>query len=351
MDRRRSREPAARAEPTSRVDDVLRAPGQPLDAATRAFMETRFGHDFSQVRVHADAGAAEAARSAHALAYTVGRQVVFGAGRYAPATAAGRRLLGHELAHVVQQDGQDRSSVSGTAAEAEAERAGELTAAGGRPTIAARVPAGTVQHQKDKNPLDAKAQAIIDKAADSKLKEEERAVAVVTMIIDEYYPADKSKVDSVKFDDAKAGGGVHVFEKMSADNKKENSTGILYVGKSFLSGVTARHFARRVLQVGHELEHITQWRTGLAGGHKGDEREFLAFSHEALNPEKPGTGRMQHATRVALIDGALGYYYCLDADKQKQYASNQKDLLDRRSGAVKASGQAATEAPSTCKRQ
>ncbi len=79
------------------VHEVLRAPGQPLDTATRAVMEPRFGHDFSGVRVHTGARAAESARAVHALAYTVGRDVVFGAGQYAPATSAGRRLLAHEL--------------------------------------------------------------------------------------------------------------------------------------------------------------------------------------------------------------------------------------------------------------
>jgi hypothetical protein len=85
------------------VNDVLRAPGQSLDAATRAFMEPRFGHDFSQVRVHTDAKAAESARAVHALAYTVGRDVVFGAGRYAPGTPEGDKLIAHELTHVAQQ--------------------------------------------------------------------------------------------------------------------------------------------------------------------------------------------------------------------------------------------------------
>jgi hypothetical protein len=85
------------------VHDVLRSPGQPLDAATRAFMEPRFGHDFSEVRVHTDAKAAESARAVNALAYTVGRDVVFGVGQYAPTSGAGRRLMAHELAHVMQQ--------------------------------------------------------------------------------------------------------------------------------------------------------------------------------------------------------------------------------------------------------
>jgi len=144
------------------VQDVLRSSGQPLDSATRAFMEPRFGHDFSQVsahttapqrsasgltvgpandhyeqeadraastvmrlsapavhagydfshvRVHTDAQATQSARAVSARAYTVGRDIVFGAGEYAPTTSAGRQLLAHELTHVVQQS--DPSAISG----------------------------------------------------------------------------------------------------------------------------------------------------------------------------------------------------------------------------------------------
>ncbi len=85
------------------VHEVLRSPGQPLDPATRAFMEPRFGHDFGPVRVHTDARAAQSAQSVNALAYTVGRDVVFDAGQYAPHTREGKSLMAHELTHVVQQ--------------------------------------------------------------------------------------------------------------------------------------------------------------------------------------------------------------------------------------------------------
>src|SRR5439155_15454735 len=80
-----------------------RGRGQPLPTSVRAFFEPRFEHDFSQVRVHTDAHAAESAQAVQALAYTVGSDIVFGAGQYAPATTAGQRLLAHELTHVVQQ--------------------------------------------------------------------------------------------------------------------------------------------------------------------------------------------------------------------------------------------------------
>jgi hypothetical protein len=82
---------------------VLNSPGQPLDAATRAFMEPRFGHDFSGVRVHTDAGAADSAKAVNALAYTLREHVVFNSNQYSPGTAEGQRLLAHELTHVVQQ--------------------------------------------------------------------------------------------------------------------------------------------------------------------------------------------------------------------------------------------------------
>lgn len=92
-------------EAPSIVDEVLHSSGQPLDTSTRRFMESRFGHDFSRVRVHTDARAAESAQSVNAIAYTVGRNIFFGQGRYVPANTHGRRLLAHELTHVVQQGG------------------------------------------------------------------------------------------------------------------------------------------------------------------------------------------------------------------------------------------------------
>jgi hypothetical protein len=85
------------------VHEVLRSPGAPLDAPTREFMEPRFSRDFGDVRVHADARAAESAHAVDALAYTVGRDIVFGRGQYLPRTDTGRRVLAHELAHVLQQ--------------------------------------------------------------------------------------------------------------------------------------------------------------------------------------------------------------------------------------------------------
>jgi hypothetical protein len=94
------------------VHEVLRSPSQPLDAQTRAFMEPRFGHDFSHVRVHSDARAAESARAVKALAYTVGWDIVFASHQYRPNSVEGKKLLAHELTHVIQQGGAPIGGVS-----------------------------------------------------------------------------------------------------------------------------------------------------------------------------------------------------------------------------------------------
>jgi Domain of unknown function (DUF4157) len=94
------------------VYEVLRSPGQPLDVATRAFLEPRLGYDFSHVRVHTDAKAAESARAVNALAYTVGNNLVFGLGQYVPGIKTGKRLIAHELTHVVQQRGRQNVGLS-----------------------------------------------------------------------------------------------------------------------------------------------------------------------------------------------------------------------------------------------
>ncbi|HEY6411186.1 MAG TPA: DUF4157 domain-containing protein [Ktedonobacteraceae bacterium] len=109
--------------------------GQPLDTTTRAFMDSRFVHDFSKVRVHSGTQAEKSAASVHALAYTVGRDIVFGTGQYAPETTEGRRLLAHELTHVVQQEKANGSSLTGNAisqpAEHEAEQVAQTIVRGG----------------------------------------------------------------------------------------------------------------------------------------------------------------------------------------------------------------------------
>ena len=94
------------------VEHVLSSAGKPFEPALRQDMEQRFGHDFSNVRVHSGAAAEQSAWDVNASAYTVGHDIVFGVGRFAPETHEGRRLLAHELAHVVQQSGVEGNWVS-----------------------------------------------------------------------------------------------------------------------------------------------------------------------------------------------------------------------------------------------
>lgn len=125
--------------PHSSVPEALLSPGRPLASTTRAFMEPRFGHDFSQVRVHTDAQAARSAQAVDALAYTVGNDIAFAEDRYAPGAAHGRHLIAHELTHVIQQNhaGSGRQPQSklalnqpGDVFEQEAETAAARIAAG-----------------------------------------------------------------------------------------------------------------------------------------------------------------------------------------------------------------------------
>jgi hypothetical protein len=100
--------PSAKTEATTDSRGDARMPGE-----VRSFFESRYGHDLSSVRLHHDGAAAESAKALDARAYTVGRDVVFGAGEYRPHTAEGKRLLAHELAHVVQQRGPTHGDAAG----------------------------------------------------------------------------------------------------------------------------------------------------------------------------------------------------------------------------------------------
>ena len=130
------------------VHEVLRSPGQPLEPGLRAEMQARLGRDFSQVRVHTDPRAAESARAVAAFAYTVGTDVVFDKGQYSPTSAAGKRLLAHELAHVVQQGGVARPPAGGLRIDSPtsaAERGAEAAARGSAPAARGVQPTPSLQ--------------------------------------------------------------------------------------------------------------------------------------------------------------------------------------------------------------
>lgn len=134
------------------VCEVLATPGQPMDAMARAIMEPRFGHDFGQLRVHTDAKAADSARAANALAYTVGKHMVFGEGQYAPHTFAGQRLLAHELTHTLQQGARFTSGAARVGdprhpAEQDAQRAARDAVTGRQANVSTAASAPVLQRQ------------------------------------------------------------------------------------------------------------------------------------------------------------------------------------------------------------
>lgn len=339
------RSPAGTGEPATTppiTDDVLASAGQPLDAATRAYMEPRFRHDFSQVRVHTDAKAAESARLVNARAYTVGNHLVFGAGRFATGSFDGRKLLAHELTHTIQQTGMgaDLAALSDRSAEREAERNGADVAAGSAARVDGRAQIGVMQKDDD-NALDEKAKKIIEAGKDTSKPIDQRAIDAVNSIVKAYY--DPALVEKVIYDESTPG------LKTSPIGKDRDIKGQITVGKYFIENIDS--FGRRVLQVGHELQHVQQQRAGMGGSAKKNEREFLAFHWEATQPEKTGTGKMPHATRVALIDEALKNYYCMPEADQKTHADKKDALLKLRGTEETASGHPHTEPPAACTRK
>lgn len=188
---------------------------------------------------------------------------------------------------------------------------------------------------------DVHADAIVTKAQDTKVALSDRAIEAVKSIVREYY--DESLLSDVTYRENEPGLST------TPVGKGKDLKGKIFVGKYFIEHIDA--FARRVLQVGHELQHVKQERDGMAGAKTKDKREFLAFSWEGLEPVKDGTGHLPDSTRRDLIDAALGYFNCLTADDQKAFANKQAELLKRREGVNGTRGHPSTEPPKDCKRQ
>lgn len=366
--------------------------GRPLDTETLAPLERHFGADLSEVRVHTDSEAGESASRLDALAYTHGRDIYFAPGLYAPGTSSGKKLLAHEVAHVVQQGAASLPAVAAKSAhaakvapandalEGEAERHAQQFSSGAAmtdeeerkrhesPQIIQRAPA-VIQRQHSSSQVqsttsfDATARSIMQGAQDTSRPAWIRGVTAVWRIIHEYYPSEGMNVNSVTFESSQAPTGLAT----SPHPVHNPVSGRIFVGDEFLAGVQdPRGFAHRVLQVGHELEHIRQFRDPALGpsAAKKDEREFLAFYHEALAAPIPHTGRFRHAMRITVMDQALGYYNCLasssDQDKQNaatRYAAYQQELLTRRAAEVadmRSKGYVnvpTAPPPTTCQRQ
>ena len=133
------------------VQEAIARPGRPLDPATRTFMESRFNHDFSDVRLHTDAEAAQSAEVVRADAYTVGHDVVFGADHSPLESSRGKRLLAHELAHVVQQGrgGQTPETQASATHEHDAHAAADAVVRGQQVSVTTGTGIGLTRQPKD----------------------------------------------------------------------------------------------------------------------------------------------------------------------------------------------------------
>ncbi len=119
-------------------NDIRAGAGQSLAPAQRQIFETKFGHDFSQVRVHTDAQAAQLADEASAQAFTTGRHIVFGAGQFKPGTPEGAALMAHELTHVAQQSGTNSGEAGATQLEPKPGKKGIGAAQPSEPVVIAK---------------------------------------------------------------------------------------------------------------------------------------------------------------------------------------------------------------------
>jgi hypothetical protein len=186
--------------------------------------------------------------------------------------------------------------------------------------------------------LDEQAHAIIKAAQAETPGIDERAVNAVWAIIDTYYADKKSMVKEVRYKASQDGLKTTAYAGPKA-------TGLIRVGRDFIVNIIDKHFARHVLQVGHELEHVQQHRDGKGGEEHRHEREFLAFYHEGIAAAVPHTGRVAHAMRVDMLDEAIKHYNALSDDDKKTYADQYKDLIEHRVKEQKAAGQEATDPP------
>ena len=209
------------------------------------------------------------------------------------------------------------------------------------PTPAAAPSSGAIQRQTP-DPLDGRARAIIAAAHDPALGISGRAMGTLWSILRTYYPAEVGKVSAV----------IHVNDVPGLMTTRvgtgASARGVISVGNYFVEHTTEPFFARRVLQVGHELRHIDQYRAGMIGHDRQPEREFLAHYWTAFAAEPPGTGRMSHTTRVSIIDAALGNLNCLSASVRARYARHEERLRAIRPREQAASRRPATLPPTTC---
>jgi len=245
--------PSVGSEVAPIVQEGLRSPGQPLDPSTRNFMEPRFGHDFGNVRVHTDAGAAESARAVNALAYTIGPNIVLPPDQYKPASIEGRKLLAHELTHVLQQTGADGTNASEEAAEKEADR--NAVTSQGENNLAVEITApGKLQRQPATAGAESTA-ALTDidrivRAAERARRESSNATTmmingseIVYRMIHEFLPDYDSKLSGVSY---RAG-----LKEVGVEAEKGSIS--ITVGNDFIFGTNKDTLELRALDLGRAI--------------------------------------------------------------------------------------------------
>ena len=232
---------------TARIHS-LRGGGRALPEPTRAFFESRFGYDFSQVRVHTDSQATETARAVNAQAFTLGQDIVFRGGHYAPHTGWGKRLLAHELTHIVQQratTGRNQTSQKGIAGTEVRANIPNI-AIGNVVHMGSRSGAGIVQRQKAPA-WQEKAKSIIRIAQRKSGSRRFDGFEVVWKIINAYYPSEASMVH-----------GVSWKEDIPGIRGEVDETGktTIWVGNEFLDSISETTFWTRKMEVGRELARL-----------------------------------------------------------------------------------------------
>ena len=198
----------------------------------------------------------------------------------------------------------------------------------------------TVAEKRKSSKLDEKAQKIVDAAQDTSKPIADRAVQAVKSILSTYFSSSADLVKEVRYKQDEPGLNTEVATSKTAK-------GSIDVGDYFVNNTDAKGFARRVLQVDHELEHVRQHRAGMGGPKTQKQREFLAFHREALAPEVEGTGKVANSTRVSLIDEALRNYAGMSADQKKTHKDKKDELLKARPDYVKKSGKTFPDPPAT----
>ncbi len=238
----------------ARADEAVRSPGQPLDPMSRAFFEPRFGHDFGDVRIHTDARAGDSAQAVDALAYTAGPNIVLPVDTYKPASPEGRKLLAHELTHVVQQSLPAAGHASEQAAEAEANRNAVMSEKNNPLAVTNAARGGAIQRQAagaSANPKEEPSEIDrVVRAAERARRDSSNATSmmingseIVYRLIHEFLP---------DYSDKMSGVGYRANVKEVDVQGDKNSISIT-VGNDFILGTSAGTIEKRALDLGRAI--------------------------------------------------------------------------------------------------